>query len=79
MKLGTTVEQLCRPIPVEFRDYLNYCRSLEFEQEPDYDLLKGFFTNLHEASSFERDGKFDWDTMKWLENNFFLFNIHVRI
>ena len=61
VKLGTPVEQLCRPIPVEFRDYLNYCRSLEFEQEPDYEFLKGLFRNLCQTSGFEYDGQFDWN------------------
>ena len=62
MKLNTTVEQLCRAIPVAFRDYLNYCRGLEFEQEPDYELLKRFFKSVYDTSSFKNDGNFDWDT-----------------
>ena len=35
-KLETTLDQLCKGYPGEFKDYMEYCRGLKFEDEPDY-------------------------------------------
>ena len=35
-KMATSVEVLCKGAPAEFTKYLNYCRSLRFEEKPDY-------------------------------------------
>jgi len=35
-KQDTVATQLCRGFPTEFKDYLNYCRTLRFETKPDY-------------------------------------------
>ena len=34
--MATPIEVLCKGAPVEFATYLNYCRSLRFEEKPDY-------------------------------------------
>ena len=34
-------EELCSGIPVEFMNMLKHCRELKFDEEPDYDYLKG--------------------------------------
>ncbi|CAE8642533.1 unnamed protein product, partial [Polarella glacialis] len=34
-KMSTPVEVLCKHFPCEFATYLNYCRSLRFEDRPD--------------------------------------------
>lgn len=39
LKLITTNEELCKRIPEEFLKYMNYCRSLGFEERPDYKML----------------------------------------
>ncbi|KAG2389735.1 Casein kinase 1-like protein [Vigna angularis] len=41
-KLSTPIEVLCKSYPVEFASYFHYCRSLTFDQRPDYGLLKRF-------------------------------------
>ena len=45
-KLSVTPEELCSGIPLEFVDYIKYCRNLEFEDEPNYNYLKGLFTDI---------------------------------
>nr|XP_009803014.1 PREDICTED: casein kinase I isoform delta-like [Nicotiana sylvestris] len=35
-KVSTSIEDLCRGYPTEFALYFQYCRSLQFEEEPDY-------------------------------------------
>lgn len=54
-KMTTPVEVLCKTLPsiivinifiVEFSTYLNYCRSLRFEDKPDYSFLRKMFKEL---------------------------------
>ena len=43
LKSSTTPEMLCKDLPEEFIDYIKYVRKLEFEENPDYNYLKGLF------------------------------------
>merc|ERR1711959_116405 len=42
-KMSTSVETLCKNCPNEFVTYLNYCRSLRFEDRPDYSYCRRLF------------------------------------
>ena len=42
-KIKTTPEELCLGLPLEFAEYIKYCRKLEFEDDPNYDYLKHLF------------------------------------
>jgi hypothetical protein len=42
-KLETTLDELCRGQPSEFKEFMEYCRSLKFEQEPDYRFCVALF------------------------------------
>ncbi|CDW71069.1 casein kinase [Stylonychia lemnae] len=44
----------------EFSSYLNYCRSLRFEDRPDYSHLRKMFKELLVRSGYEYDYAFDW-------------------
>jgi len=39
-KENTPLDILCKGIPVEFANYLSYCRKLKFDEKPDYNYLK---------------------------------------
>ena len=54
------VDVLCKGHPIEFSMYINYCRGLRFDEDPDYDFLKRLFKNIFDNHSFERDFIFDW-------------------
>lgn len=41
--------------PGEFIIYLNYCRSLQFDENPDYNYLMNLFGNLHKHNGFATD------------------------
>ena len=39
-KKETSAEELCYHFPDEFKEYLEYCRNLEYEEESKYEKLK---------------------------------------
>jgi hypothetical protein len=45
-------QALSRGYPTEFASYFHYCRSLRFDDKPDYAYLKRIFRDL-----FIREGK----------------------
>lgn len=59
-KLSFSAERLCHKLPDAFKDYLNYCRGLKFEEEPDYEYLRDLFQQLASKVKIELDGRFDW-------------------
>jgi len=63
-KIGTPVEQLCKGYPQEFAQYLNYCRSLQFEDKPDYAYLRKLFRDLFIREGLKYDAMFDWTIIK---------------
>jgi len=63
-KLSTPVEELCKGTPAEFSTYINYCRSLRFEEKPDYAYLRQLIRNLFHRQGFSYDYVFDWNAIK---------------
>jgi len=59
-KISTPIDTLCRGYPSEFSSYLNYCRSLRFEERPDYAYLRGMLKDLFFREGFQYDFAFDW-------------------
>ena len=59
-KLVTSISQLCNGFPSEFVAYFEYCRSLRFEDKPDYMYLRGLFKDLFVREGFSLDHKYDW-------------------
>jgi hypothetical protein len=43
---------LCKGFPLEFVTYFQYCRSLRFDDKPDYSYLRKLFRDL-----FAREGE----------------------
>ena len=50
--------------PGEFATYLNFCRSLKFEDRPDYAYLRQLFRNLFHKLGYTYDYVFDWNTQR---------------
>lgn len=59
-KKSTTAEELCVGFPNEFAEYINYTRNLGFEQDPDYEYLRGLFKLVMKAQNIIPDLEFDW-------------------
>jgi hypothetical protein len=68
-KIGTPVDQLCKGYPAEFAQYLNYCRTLHFEDKPDYAFLRKIFRDLFIREGFKYDAMFDWTIIKCVSTN----------
>ena len=59
-KIGTPIEVLCKGFPSEFATYLNFCRSLRFDDKPNYSYLRQLFRNLFHREGYIYDYVFDW-------------------
>ena len=80
-KLSTPVDELCKGTPAEFTTYINYCRSLRFEEKPDYAYLRQLIRNLFHRQGFAYDYVFDWNAIKevqFLCSNFVYFVLMVK-
>ncbi|KAJ4940130.1 hypothetical protein JOQ06_026439 [Pogonophryne albipinna] len=64
-KMSTPIEVLCKGYPSEFSTYLNMCRSLRFDDKPDYSYLRQLFRNLFHRQGFSYDYVFDWNMLKF--------------
>ncbi|XP_075409677.1 casein kinase I isoform X2 [Tenrec ecaudatus] len=64
-KMSTPIEALCKGYPSEFSTYLNFCRSLRFDDKPDYSYLRQLFRNLFHRQGFSYDYVFDWNMLKF--------------
>ncbi|KAJ3051710.1 serine/threonine protein kinase, partial [Rhizophlyctis rosea] len=64
-KSQTPTETLCENLPPEFAAYINYTRSLKFEEKPDYSLLRERFRELFFRKGYHYDYVFDWTVAKY--------------
>ncbi|KAK1266154.1 Casein kinase I isoform delta-like [Acorus gramineus] len=67
-KVSTSIEALCRGYPSEFASYFHYCRSLRFDDRPDYAYLKRIFRDLFIREGFQFDYVFDWTILKYQQS-----------
>ena len=47
-------------LPGQFATYIDYTRSLGFDEKPDYLYLRRLFRRLFAAEGFKYDNVFDW-------------------
>jgi hypothetical protein len=57
-------------LAAEFATYLYYCRSLRFEERPDYNYLRQMFRSLFHRQGFTYDYVFDWNMLKFVSTVF---------
>ena len=56
-----TPEQLFKGYPLELVTYINYCKKLDYYEEPNYKYLTGLFKNIIKNELKEEiDYKYDW-------------------
>ena len=52
-KLETSLETLTKGYPIEFREYMEYCRQLKFEEDPDYRHCVSLFEKCMKRHNFD--------------------------
>ena len=67
-KVSTSIESLCHGYPSEFASYFHYCRSVKFEDKPDYAYLKRLLRDLFIREGFQFDYVFDWTILKYQQS-----------
>lgn len=72
------INEVILPFVAEFATYLNYCRSLRFDDKPDYSYLRQLFRSLFHRQGFTYDYVFDWNLLK-LVNTVVVFNSAYNI
>jgi len=69
LKKNTSPEELCSGLPPEMVEYMAYAKSLEFEQEPDYNFLRKLFKQMLKRIHNSNDTLvFSWIKPKDLAN-----------
>ena len=60
-KISTSLDDLCKGLPDEFKTFIQYARDLKFEERPDYSYLKNVIRQISENNKISFDtSKFDW-------------------
>jgi len=49
-----------KELPTQIQNFVKYCRSLGFSQDPDYKLMKSYFYDLMNINNFFDDKNFSW-------------------
>lgn len=52
-KLEVTVEELCKGHPEEFNMFMNYCRKLQFTEDPDYKHILSLFEGCMKKNGWD--------------------------
>ena len=61
-KKEITSSELCRNYPQEFYQYVEYTKNLEYEENPDYGMLKKLFLDVIMKRKEKMDYVYDWTT-----------------
>ena len=64
MKKEISEKKLCQGLPNEFVEYMKYTKKLGFEEDPNYNYLRGLFINLLNKYNFKNDFNFSWISLK---------------
>ena len=62
IKKEISSEELCKNFPKQFFEFVEYSKTLEYEEEPNYDMLKKKFLSLLNDSKSTFDYIYDWTT-----------------
>ncbi|KAM3515094.1 hypothetical protein MY11210_001332 [Beauveria gryllotalpidicola] len=59
-KTAMSAAELCEGLPSEFARYMDYVRSLQYDDKPDYARLRRLFARLFKERGFKHDNVYDW-------------------
>ena len=72
IKSNISNEVLCKGLPNEMCEYMNYVKALKFDEEPNYNELKKLFISILDNMNEKCDFNFSWSKKKVKKNNFSL-------
>ncbi|KAK6203309.1 casein kinase I isoform delta [Scheffersomyces amazonensis] len=64
-KMTTPNNVLTKGLPSEFLQYMNYIKTLRFDDKPDYPYLRKLFRDLFKRENYRYDYVFDWTLYKF--------------
>ena len=81
IKKNIEPEKLCSQLPIEFSQYIKYVRELKFEEDPNYNYMKGLFINILTKLGFKNDLFFSWliKEKKYIDPNMLKINQNKRV
>ena len=57
MKAACPPKELCKRCPFQYVQYFDYCNRLDFDEKPDYTVLKGLIEHAAASKSIDlKDG-----------------------
>ena len=62
-KLKCSPEELCKGMPRQFCVFLDYVRTMDFDEKPPYNSFKKMFMRLYDTMEYP-DSLFDWERKK---------------
>ena len=68
MKKRISTSELCKGFPIEFREFLDYTKSLQYLDEPDYEKLKNKMISVCRRMKYTFDNIYDWTTKEDIKN-----------
>ena len=72
-KMSTSVEVLCKNFPPEFVTYFQVCRTLRFEDKPDYSYMRKLFRDLFIKEGYQVRRRWPSLSLRLLTPSFFPF------
>ena len=63
IKQSVSAETLCKGLPKELTQYINYCRNMKFEETPSYTQLRKLFQNVFMRLPDLENFQYDWDLL----------------
>lgn len=61
IKSTISIEEMCKGLPEEFSEYFYCIYKLEYAEKPNYQYLRGLFTQMLENNGLINDNVFDWN------------------
>jgi serine/threonine protein kinase len=60
IKANISNEELCKDLPIEMCKYMEYVKSLKYEEDPDYEYLRQLFFSILRKMNEKFDLNFSW-------------------
>lgn len=64
MKAKCTNAELVKNLPLEFTLFLKHLQELNYDDDPDYNYLRGLLARAYNRENFQADLPFDWQVVR---------------